>query len=139
MNYLIPNITIFRQWCTFQGSGWSGSGSGQLWLQYKNLIINHAKLTLVKKLLIKNESDMTKESEYCSKVIETEFNEPLAMTEKEHEDFHNSSKFCICKTSYEEAELKVKDHNHVTRYYQGSTHQKCNLNVNLSKKSPYCV
>ena len=79
------------------------------------------------------------ESEYCSKVIETEFNEPLATTEKEHEDFHNSSKFWICKTSYEESELKVKDHNHVTRYYQGSTHQKCNLNVNLSKKSPYCV
>ena len=33
---------------------------------------------------------MIKGSEYCSKVIETEFNKPLVMTEKDHEGFNNS-------------------------------------------------
>ena len=36
---------------------------------------------------------MTKESTCCSKVIETEFNKPLVMTDKDHEDFKSS----ICK------------------------------------------
>ena len=35
---------------------------------------------------------MIKESEYCSKVIETEFNQPLVMTEKDCEDFKNCNK-----------------------------------------------
>ena len=30
--------------------------------------------------------------EYYSKVIETEFRKPLVMTEKDHEDFNNSTK-----------------------------------------------
>ena len=40
--------------------------------------------------------DMIKGSEYCSKVIGTEFNEPFVMNEKVHEDFNNSTKFWIC-------------------------------------------
>ena len=36
--------------------------------------------------------DMIKESGYCSKVIKTEFNKPLVMTEKDHEGFNNSTK-----------------------------------------------
>ena len=33
-------------------------------------------------------NDMTEESEYCSKVIETEFNKPLVLTKKHHENFN---------------------------------------------------
>ena len=58
------------------------------------------------------------------------------MTEKDHEDFKNSTKCWICKKVYEEREVKVKDHDHVTRKYQGSAHQECNLNLILSKKIP---
>ena len=46
--------------------------------------------------------NMIKESEYFSKVIETEFIKPLVMTEKHHEDFNNSTKCWICKLAYEE-------------------------------------
>ena len=33
-----------------------------------------------------------KESEHCSKVIETKFNKPLITSEKDNEDFNNSTK-----------------------------------------------
>ena len=39
------------------------------------------------------------------------------MSEKDHEDFNNSNKYWICKTGYEEGEVKVKDHNHITGIY----------------------
>ena len=46
-----------------------------------------------------------KESEYCSKVIETEFNKPLIIIKEDHEDFKNSTKCWICKKAYEEDEV----------------------------------
>lgn len=35
---------------------------------------------------------MIKESKSCLKIVGTEFNKPLVITEKDHEDFKNSSK-----------------------------------------------
>ena len=40
---------------------------------------------------------MVKISEYSSKVTETEFNKPVAMIKKNHEDFNNSAECWICK------------------------------------------
>ena len=40
---------------------------------------------------------MIKESEYRSKVVETEFSKPLVLTEIDHEDFNNSTKCWIYK------------------------------------------
>ena len=40
---------------------------------------------------------MIKESEYRSKVVETEFSKPLVLTEIDHEDFNNSIKCWIYK------------------------------------------
>ena len=57
--------------------------------------------------------DIIKESEYCSKVIEKEFEKPLAMTKKDHEDFKSSNECWIFKKTYEEGEVEVKDH-HIT-------------------------
>ena len=42
-------------------------------------------------------NDMIRESKYFSKIIETEFNKPLVMSGKDHEDFNNSTKYWICK------------------------------------------
>ena len=81
-------------------------------------------------------NDWMKESEYYSKVIETEFKKPFVMAEICHEDFTNSSKCWICKKAYEEVELKVKDYDHITGE---STDQECDLNLSLSKKNPCCV
>ena len=44
---------------------------------------------------------MMKESEYCSKIIETEFNKFIVMTKKDHKDFEKF-KYWICKKQYEE-------------------------------------
>ena len=56
------------------------------------------------------------------------------MTKIDHEDFKNFTKCWICMNAYEEREGKVKNYDHITDKYQGSTHQKCNLNLSLSKK-----
>ena len=37
---------------------------------------------------------MVEENEYCSKVIEKHFCKPLVMTEKDNEDFKNSTNPC---------------------------------------------
>ena len=81
---------------------------------------------------------MIKESEFRSKVIEKEFHKSLAMTEKDHNDFNNSTKCWICKEAYEKHEVKVKDHDHVTTKCRGPTHQECSLNLSLSKKKLLC-
>ena len=39
------------------------------------------------------------------------------MTEKDHEHFNNYSTYWICEKAYEEGEVKVKDHAHVTEKY----------------------
>ena len=41
-------------------------------------------------------NDMIRESKYFPKIIETEFNKPLVMSGKDHEDFNNSTKYWIC-------------------------------------------
>ena len=43
---------------------------------------------------------MIKESGYCCKVIETEFNKLLVLRQKDYEGFKNSTKCWICKTAY---------------------------------------
>ena len=77
---------------------------------------------------------MIKDSEYCSKIIET--NKPLVMTEKDHKGFNNSTKCWVCKKAYEEVEVKVKDHINITWNFWGSSHQECNLNLSLTEKIP---
>ena len=39
------------------------------------------------------------------------------MTKNDHEDFKDSAKCWICKKAYEESEVKVKDHDHITGEY----------------------
>ena len=51
--------------------------------------------------------DIIKESEYCSKVIETEFNKLLVMIGKDNKGFNNSANCWISKKLYEEGEVKV--------------------------------
>ena len=35
---------------------------------------------------------MIQETKYCSEMIETEFCKPIVITEKDHDDFENSTK-----------------------------------------------
>ena len=65
---------------------------------------------------------MIKESEYWSKIIETELNKPIHMTKKYKKDFKNSTKCWICKTGKN----------------QGFAHHHWNLSLSLSKKTLLC-
>ena len=47
-------------------------------------------------------NDMIKDSEYCSTIIETEFNKPVVMTEKDHYNFENSTKRGFVKMNMKE-------------------------------------
>ena len=57
-----------------------------------NIIITHAKLTLVKMLLI----NFNKESEFSFKVTQTEYDKPLVMIKNDHEYFEISTNCWIC-------------------------------------------
>lgn len=47
------------------------------------------------------------------------------MTKREYENFENSTKW-ICKKTYENYDVKVKDHCHITGRYRGFVLNKCN-------------
>ena len=58
------------------------------------------------------------------------------MTNKDDKDFENSTEYWFCKKEYEEVEIKVRDHYHITGKYHGPTHQEYNLTLSLTKKIP---
>ena len=62
------------------------------------------------------------------------FNEPIVITKRNHEDFENSIKCWIFKKEYKEGEVRLRDHNPITGKYGGSAHQDCNLNLSLMKQ-----
>ena len=45
------------------------------------------------------------------------FNKELVITEKDNEDFENSTKCCICDNFYVDGDIKAIDHFHVTGKY----------------------
>ena len=60
------------------------------------------------------------------------------MTKKDHTK-KSSAISWICNKVYEENEMRVKDHDHITGKYWKSVHQECNINLSLIEKNPYCV
>ena len=70
---------------------------------------------------------MLEEVEYCKKTMKTCFNKPLKIT-KDDEDKFKKAKGChICDKGYNEKDIRVRDHCHITGEYRGSAHQECNL------------
>ena len=57
---------------------------------------------------------MTEESKYCSDVMKKHFNKELVMTKEDNEDFKNSTKCWICDNDFIAADIKVRDHCHIT-------------------------
>ena len=76
------------------------------------------------------------ESKYCSHVMNKHFNKELLMTEKDNEDFKNSTKRWIYYNDYVDGDVKVRDNCHITGKYRGSEHRNCNINVKLNHKTP---
>ena len=55
-------------------------------------------------------SSMIKESKYCSDIMKKHFIKELVMTEKDTEDFENSTERCICDNDYIDNDVKVTDY-----------------------------
>ena len=79
---------------------------------------------------------MLDEIKYCKKVMKKEFNKPLKMTKEDEEKFQKADECHICNKKYNETDVRVRDHCHITGKYRGSAHQDCNLNFQISDKIP---
>ena len=78
---------------------------------------------------------MLKESKYCCNVIKKHFNKDFVMTEKDHQDFEDSTKCWIYDNDYVDGDVKGSDHFHITGKYRGSAHTDCNITVKLNHKA----
>lgn len=58
------------------------------------------------------------------------------LTKEEQKNFENSQICHICNKMFEETEIKVKDHDHLTGLYNGPAHSICNLNFKIPKFIP---
>ena len=53
---------------------------------------------------------MIDKSVYCKRILERNCSKALVMTEKNYEDFQNSTKCWICKKQDKKEDVKVEDH-----------------------------
>ena len=74
-----------------------------------------------------------KEYGYSRNVIKKHFNKNLVMTAEENEEFERSNSCWICEKLIEFND-KVRDHCHITDFYRGCAHWKCNVNLKITKK-----
>ena len=79
---------------------------------------------------------MLEEVKYCKNVMKKDFNRPLRMTKDNEKEFQKADKCHICEKKYNETDVRVRDHCHITGQYRGSAHQDCNLNFQITGKIP---
>ena len=58
------------------------------------------------------------------------------MFAEDEKRFQLSNKCWICNKLFTAEDIKVKDHDHVTGKYRGSSHKNCNINLRITKKVP---
>ena len=93
--------------------------------------LNHTKAKMLFASFISN---MIEESKYCSDVIKKRFNKELVMTKRNNEYFENSTKRWFCDNDYNDDDVKVRNHCHITGKCKGSAHRACNINVKLNHR-----
>ena len=69
---------------------------------------------------------MLEEVKYCKAVIKKQFNKPLVMTEDDEQRFKT-----ICGEKYNEKDVGIRDHRHITGKFRRSAHQECNLKLRI--------
>ena len=79
---------------------------------------------------------MLEEVDYCEKMKNEDFNQPMDLTNKDEENFQAATKCHICKKDFSEEDKRVRDHCHVTGKYRGAAHNECSRNFRLTHKIP---
>ena len=64
---------------------------------------------------------MIEESKCCSNVMKRDFNKELVKTKKDDEDFEISTKCWVSDNLYDDGDVKIRDHRHITGKYRGSS------------------
>ena len=76
--------------------------------------------------------NMLEEVNWCKQTMEEHFNKPLKMTEENETDFQKATKCHICDRQYQDKDIRVRDHCHITGEFRGSAHQDCNLKLQIN-------
>ena len=76
--------------------------------------------------------NMLEEVDWCKSIMEEQFNKPLVMTEENEIDFRKAIKCHICDRQYQDEDIRVRDHCHITGEFRGSAHQDCNLRLEIN-------
>ena len=79
--------------------------------------------------------NMLEEVDWCKQTMEKHFNKPLVMTEENETDFQKAIKCHICDQQYQDKDIQVRDHCHITGEFRGSAHQDCNLKLQINPKT----
>ena len=58
----------------------------------------------------------------------------MIISKKEQNNFKNAKSCHICNKKYNNDDVPVRDHCHVTEKYRGSAHTDCNLSYRLTNK-----
>ena len=93
--------------------------------QYKGYRGENAVYKLIENLL--------EEQKEIKKIIQN-FNKKMIISKKEQNDFKNAKSCHIFNKEYNNKDVPVKDHFHVTGKYRGSAHNACNRSYRLTNK-----
>ena len=78
---------------------------------------------------------MLEDFEYCKAVVKKRFNKPLVMTEDDEQCFRTMDGCHICGEKYDEKDVRVRGHCHITGKFRGSAHQECNLKLRIKPEN----
>ena len=74
---------------------------------------------------------MLDEVRHCKKIVKKHFNKELIMSKDDENNFKKSTECHICNKKYNEKDIRVRDHCHITGKFRGSAHQECNLQLKI--------
>ena len=74
---------------------------------------------------------MLEEVKYCKAVIKKHFNKPLVMAVVDEQHFKTMDWCHICGEKYNDKDVCIRDHCHITGKFRGSAHQECNLKLRI--------
>ena len=78
--------------------------------------------------------NLLEEQKEIKNIIKQNFNKEMIISKKEQNDFKNAKSCHICNKEYNNEDVPVRDHCHVTGKYRRSAHTDCNLSYRLTKK-----